>query len=156
MPGKRLATEALDGNRMNTGLHPMRVFLHFGALSGLGWILDFGVFAILAEIFAVPGFISNFLSSYVGVTFVYFASLKMVFKRSGADHKLFLVAYWGFQFLSILFYSQILEMVATALLAVPFHQLGAKIIITPFNLISNFLFMKLLVRFMHPEDRTDA
>lgn len=140
---------------MTMGLHPMRVFLHFGALSGLGWLLDFGVFAILSEIFAVPGFVANFLSSYAGVTFVYFVSLKMIFKRNNMGRNIFLIAYWGFQFLSILFYSQVLEMVAAALLAVPFHQLGAKIIITPLNLISNFLFMKLLVRSMRREDRTD-
>lgn len=134
----------------------MRIFFRFGALSGLGWILDFGSFTILAEIFSVPGFIANVLSSYVGVTFVYFASLKVVFRRSGAGRTMFLIIYLGFQFLSILLYSQILQTLAAELLAIPFHQLAAKIIITPFNLISNFLFMKLLVRFMRRGGRADA
>lgn len=141
---------------MNTGLHPIRIFFRFGALSGIGWMLDFGSFTILAEIFAVPGFAANFLSSYVGVTFVYFASLKLVFSRSGARQSMFLAFYWGFQFVSIVLYSQILQALAAALIALPFHQLAAKIVITPFNLVSNFFFMKLLVRFMQRGKRADA
>lgn len=136
--------------------HPISVFFRFGALSGLGWLLDFATFIILVEMVAVQGFIANFLSSYVGVTFVFFTSLKFAFRHDGDGRNSFLIIYWGFQFLSIFLYSETLQMLADALIALPFHQLAAKIIITPFNLVTNFLFMKLLVSFMRVAARADG
>lgn len=138
----------------------VKIFLGFAFLSGLGWLCDFATFTLLVKWFDVPSFIANFVSSYVGVTFVYFASLKTVFKRSVEGRNTFLLISWGFQFVSILVYSQLLYMVVGALtgagLPAPVShnlEITAKIIVTPFNLMTNFLFMKLLTRFMRQENR---
>ncbi len=133
----------------------MRRFIKFTFISGLGWICDFASFILFVQGFDFSGRAANFMSSYVGVTFVWFTSLKTVFDRTGAARGRFLFAYWGFQFVSILAYSQVLHLVVGAL-----HPPGlpiwlvanvapaAKIIITPFNLVTNFLFMKWLTRFI--------
>ncbi len=128
----------------------------FAALSGCGWICDFLTFTLLDKYFGAPPFAANFASSYVGVTFVWFTSLKSVFGRSGPGHNRYIVVYWAFQFLSILAYSQILshlvnilQQSSIAAWAGGHLAIAAKIIITPFNLVTNYVFMKGLTRFMH-------
>lgn len=135
-----------------------KVFLGFAMVSGVGWLCDMVTFTVLVRLLDTPAFLANFISSYAGVTFVWFVSLKMVFRRQGSGRNLFLLVYWGFQFISILGYSQLLHVLAAALPQVtPWHgmpwdaDIAAKIIITPFNLITNFIFMKLLVRHMHAD-----
>ncbi|MDB5820803.1 MAG: hypothetical protein JWQ11_4443 [Rhizobacter sp.] len=131
-----------------------RVYLGFLALSGAGWLCDFATFTLLVKLFGVPAFVANFVSSYVGVTFVWFTSLKTVFGHAGPAHGKPLLLFWSYQFASILAYSQVLHLVAdglaTLFAALPASQaaIAAKVVVTPFNLATNFLFMKLLTRFM--------
>jgi putative flippase GtrA len=135
-----------------------KIFFIFTLLSGFGWLCDFLTFSLLIKLFDVKIFTANFLSSYVGVTLVWFVSLNTVFKHSGKGSSTFLLVYWCFQFVSILAYSQLLHMVAIIIPGmIQFAQvasnpeIAAKIIITPFNLVTNFIFMKFLTRFMRKE-----
>jgi putative flippase GtrA len=140
---------------MNTAAPPsaLRAFLGFLLLSGLGWLCDMLTYTALVQLAGVTPFSANVASSYVGVTFVWFTSLGMVFRRSGARAGRFLLLYWCYQFVSVMAYSQLLQLGAAAL-AVGAGTLSghsavvAKILITPFNLVTNFLFMKVLTRFM--------
>ncbi len=148
---------------MHANQKPLLIFLRFGALSGLGWVLDFGTFTILVKFLALSGPVSNFLSSYVGITFVYFASLRAVFQQSGRRTSRYLPVYWGFQLISIMIYSFLLRLVVGALSAAPMplaaiggEEIAAKIIITPLNLITNFAFMRFLTRQMHRENNPNA
>ncbi len=131
-----------------------KLFLKFIALSGIGWICDFLSFTILVK-FGMPDFAANFISSYIGVTFVWFTSLHRVFGHSGQVKSHFLFVYWSFQFISILAYSHFLHQFVVALYNLQMMQvldsqleIVAKIIITPFNLFTNFIFMTFLTRFM--------
>jgi putative flippase GtrA len=127
----------------------LRTFLPFLLLSGLGWLCDFATFALLTRTFGLTPFTANFVSSYVGVTFVWFTSLQTVFRRAGTRRGLML--YWAYQLLSILAYSQVLQSVSHALApSLPAAGLAAKILVTPFNLATNFLFMKFLTRSLRP------
>lgn len=129
-------------------------FLHFGFWSGLGWLCDFFGFLLLVSVFDASGFMANFISSYVGITFVWFTSLNRVFDRTSTPQTYFLITYWVVQFFSILAYSHIIQLVVDALGGVSYSvlmnnpEISAKVIVTPFNLVSNFLFMKFLTRFM--------
>ncbi|WP_089724009.1 GtrA family protein [Candidatus Thiosymbion oneisti] len=136
-------------------MHSLRRFSAFAFLSGLGWLCDFGTYTLLVKVIDFPPHAANFVSSYVGVTFVWFTSLKSVFGTAGAFRGQFLVTYWVFQFLSISCYSLLLNLVAHFLQAqgafgLPIGQpeILAKIIVTPVNLVTNFLFMKFLSLFM--------
>ena len=133
----------------------MKLFITFVLLSGVGWLCDFVTFTLLVKLFNVHSFEANFVSSYAGVTFVWFTSLKRVFKFSGKGHSTFLLVYWCFQFVSILIYSQLLDMIVHVIPSVfqlaqisQNPEIAAKIIITPFSLLTNFIFMKLLTHFM--------
>ena len=132
---------------------PLRAFLGFLLLSGLGWLCDMLTYTTLVRLAGVSPFAANVASSYVGVTFVWFTSLGMVCRRGGDHAGRFLVRYWCYQFISIMAYSQLLQLGAAALAgaagALAQHSaVVAKIAITPFNLVTNFLFMKVLTRRM--------
>lgn len=135
-----------------SSLSPLAMAARFIALSGLGWLCDMVTFTVLVRLAGWDAAYANIASSYAGVTFVWFTSLKTVFQRGGAGR--FLPLYWGFQFLSILAYSHLLGLVAAALPPLGqwdgYRALAAKISITPFNLATNFMFMKMLTRYMRP------
>lgn len=131
------------------------VFLGFAALSGVGWLCDFLTFAFLVKFLAVPGSVANFVSSYVGVTFVWIFSLHAVFEVGGPRKNIFLLVYWAFQFFSISAYSALIQQGAIHLVRFGpgmFSQsdllLLSKIIVTPFNRLTNFIFMKFLTGYM--------
>ena len=133
----------------------LKQFLVFAFFSGIGWLLDFFVFSLMEKVFEFSDFWSNFVSSYVGVSFVWFGSLKAVFNQESKGNFNFLIIYWVYQLISILFYSMILHTAAqsiegmlTSTLLHANSGILAKIIITPFNLLTNFLFMKLLMYFI--------
>lgn len=128
----------------------------FVFLSGLGWLCDFCTYAFLVKLFNVSPLVANFISSYVGVTFVWFASLKSVFQAAEGAGSRFLLLYWLFQFVSILVYSQILSLMVPVFdspaIPVLFGEEAAviaKIFVTPFNLVTNFIFMKFLTNFIN-------
>jgi hypothetical protein len=94
----------------------------------------------------------------VGVTFVWFVSLRPSSVDGRQDPPASFLATGPTNSFSILLYSQLLEAVANSLpamavLAQSGHSVDilAKLIITPFNLLSNFVFMKLLTRHMPGE-----
>lgn len=133
-------------------LSPLAMAARFIALSGLGWLCDMTVFTLLVRLAGWDSAAANIASSYAGVTFVWFTSLKTVFQRAGSGR--FLLIYWAFQFVSILLYSHLLGRLAAALPPLGewehYRALAAKILITPFNLVTNFMFMKTLTRAMRP------
>lgn len=133
----------------------LKTFLRFAFLSGLGWICDFVTFTILVTAFATQPSIANFCSSYVGVTFVYLTSLRLIFNKRDSRRGVFLGIYWLYQFISILAYSIMLSILVSSLSNFGIYDLikinsgiTGKIIITPVNLFTNFLFMKLLTQYM--------
>lgn len=139
------------------------VFLRFAMLSGLGWLCDMATFVLLVNGAGISAGVANIASSFAGVTFVWFTSVGMIFNRKGARRANFLAAYWLFQVASILCYSQFLHMVlpyfatpaAPAWLA-GHAALAAKIFVTPFNLVTNFLFMRFLTRFMEQATQSES
>lgn len=139
------------------------VFLKFVMLSGVGWLCDLSSFLLLVKALGLAATTANIVSSFVGVTFVWFTSVGMIFGRSGARRWNFLSAYWLFQLASILCYSQFLHVVMLHFAAAdgPAWLTGqaaaaAKIFVTPFNLVTNFLFMRFLTRFMEQSTRSES
>lgn len=135
-----------------------RTFLGFVLLSGLGWLCDMLSFTALVRLAGMSPFGANVISSYVGVTFVWFTAVGTLFRHDGngsaggARHGgRYLLIYWCYQFLSIMAYSQLLHLAATTLAAGAGSVAGhsaiiAKLLVTPVNLVTNFLFMKVLTR----------
>jgi putative flippase GtrA len=130
-----------------------RIFAKFVLISGMGWLCDFATYCLLNGVAGWSPFWSNFISSYAGVTFVWFASTKTIFRQENSSGtSIYLLVYWLFQLVSILAYSRILEgvvqmLIASGLLAgwVSQAAIVGKILVTPVNLGTNFIFMRFLM-----------
>ena len=135
----------------------MKLFLGFVLISGVGWLLDMISYAALSHFVGMAPAYANFISSLVGVTYVWIIALNRLFDRREYGKSIYLPVYWGYQGASILAYSALISIVAASainsriseIFGIPFG-LVAKIIITAPNLLTNFIFMTILTRFMEP------
>ncbi len=124
----------------------------FVGLSGIGWILDFCTYTVL-------GFLSenlvlnNFISSWVGVTFVFiFATRKIFMNNSRIPLKWKYLIYIAYQFVLIFLVSILLGKIdglimeyVTVEMILKFSFIISKIIITPITMVLNFFVMKGLI-----------
>ena len=129
----------------------IQAFKFFG-LSGLGWIIDMCIFSLLTY-FSVYTILANIISSFVAVTFVYLTSTKNIFvnMNNKFNIKKKYVVYVLYQVIIVLISSTIINLIAKDLtgsnieLFVNYSKILAKIIVTPFTMVTNFMFMKFLV-----------
>lgn len=105
------------------------------------------VYTSLVRLLDQSPYLANFCSSYAGLLFVYLTALRYVFRRASRQGIHFFVLYWAYHFVSITLYSAALQATAAYLgtdTGLSYSEIWAKLIITPANLATNFLFMKLL------------
>ena len=121
-------------------------------LSGIGWLLDFCVFAILGNV-SSNVIANNFLSSWMGVTFVFLFATRKVFRNnSRISLKWKYAIYLLYQLILIALVSQLLGFVNGLLLDYvhislieQFSGIAAKILVTPITMLLNFIVMKNLI-----------
>jgi putative flippase GtrA len=145
-------------NEPEMGHRQVKTFIGFIFVSGIGWVLDMLSYTVFTQLFIWTPAFSNFLSSMLGVTYVWSVSLDRLFNRSGYGKSIFLPIYWGYQTLSIFAYSLLIGAVVISQSNVLLSQssmlppeVAAKILITPINLLTNFVFMTFLTKFMKKE-----
>jgi len=132
-------------------------FLKFSIILGFGWILDFFSYLTVIYIFNFQPKDANFISSAIGVTFVWLISLSRVFHKGSKKYSKYLFIYWGFQIISISGYSFLISYLVmskfnvslSSLMNLPIEIL-TKILVTPLNLLTNYIFMKLLTKIISP------
>ena len=123
--------------------------IRFIGLSGIGWLLDFGTYIILG-LFYDNHVLNNFISSWVGVTFVFIFATRKIFENNS---KIPLFAkyliYIAYQVVLITLVSKLLGIIDSAIVAnaswdliIRFSGIIAKIIITPITMVLNFFVMK--------------
>lgn len=121
----------------------------FVGLSGIGWILDFCTFSGLGLI-SDNVILNNFISSWVGVTFVFIFATRRIFRNSSRiSLKWKYLIYLVYQFVLIFLVSMllgrvnqfILNTVSVALIR-RFSGILSKIVVTPATMILNFFVMK--------------
>lgn len=135
----------------------MKLFLGFVLISGMGWLLDMISYAALSQLFGMAPAYANFISSFVGVTYIWIIALNRLFDRREYGKSIYLPVYWGYQGASILAYSSLISIVSVSTINLKLSELFglsfsliAKITITAPNLFTNFIFMTILTRFMKP------
>ena len=124
----------------------------FFGISGIGWLLDFGIYTLLS-LFTYKLFLNNIISSWVGVTFTFIFSTRIVFRNDSrvpalAKYILYLV----YQSVLIFVVSHLLQFVDSQIvrlfnadIIVKSSFVIAKILVTPFTMVLNFLVMKFLM-----------
>ena len=129
----------------------LQAFSFFG-ISGIGWIMDILIYSILTQN-SINTFTSNCISSFVAITFVYLTSTKKIFINNNDTFNLKkkYVLYIVYQIIIITLSSYFIGLVSNFLLSSEFvffasnSKIWGKIIVTPFTMVTNFLFMKFLV-----------
>lgn len=123
--------------------------IRFIGLSGIGWILDFTTYTVLGVISANL-VLNNTISSWVGVTFVFLLSTRIVFKNnSKIPLKWKYVIYLLYQCVLIFFISKLLNRVniyllthVTLAVVKNFSTIISKLLVTPITMVLNFIVMK--------------
>ena len=132
-------------------------FLQFLAVSGVGWIIDFSVYSLLAYLTEIKVILANIISSIPAITYVFFISNKKIFEKSNSklSLKVKYLIYFSYQIVLLLCVSSLGELIHAALSEVVVHdflvknlKLVVKILITPITMTINFIVMKKLIEKM--------
>ena len=127
--------------------------IKFVGISGVGWVLDFCTYMALSKLLLCDLTTSNFISSWVGVTFVFFFATKKVFQQSGkVSIRIKYLIYLAYQCVLIFLISKLLAVINNAILIycrvdliLHFSSVIAKIAVTPITMCLNYLVMKKLI-----------
>lgn len=124
------------------GLHRIaHMVIRFAAASGIGLLLDLGLFLLLVLTKLTPTQ-ANLVSATAAVTFVYFATVHRVFSYRGRFLVPLFLVYLAYQAAAVTAAS-----VAVGYLArYWFLPAIAKLVILPVTFSANFLFMSFLTR----------
>lgn len=141
--------------------HGFNIFL---ILSAIGWLIDILVFTYFSVKFNFSPFISNFFSSLIATLLVWATWYAVLFKPNFEERTILnnmlkrALIYCSYQIFSILLYSILITIVFNQVFQMitnnyvfhfeprEFTLVISKILITPFNLLTNFIFAKLLTQ----------
>jgi putative flippase GtrA len=141
----RLCARVVDLSSYTDGASVKKIvlaLLRFAVISGVGLLLDFGVFFLLVRAGRMQPTASNMISATVAVAFVYFASISKVFSYQGDFLLSLFLVYLGYQVMAVA-----LASIAVGYLAAYFASPGwAKLAVLPMTFGANFAFMSLLTR----------
>ena len=124
-------------------------------VSGIGWLMDFGIYTCLSSFWGVPVAYANMLGSVPAVTFVFIFSTRRIFssQRSRLGLRIKYAIYLGYQFALITLVSTLAGYLYFSLSMVQvewgffykYLNIIVKCLITPITMICNFLVMKFLI-----------
>lgn len=116
------------------------MMLHFGVISGIGWLIDFSVFSGLAWA-GVPVWAANMAGASIAVLFVFFSSVRRVFRYQGSYLLGKLIAYIAYQVVAITLASLLIDALTQWMGIAP---LLSKVLVTPLTFYANFQFMSFI------------
>ncbi|HEV2735564.1 MAG TPA: GtrA family protein [Longimicrobiaceae bacterium] len=132
----------------------MRKFIRFAALSGCGWLLDFCLLLVLVHAAAAPPLLANLVSSTTAASAVFLVSRACVFDSSAGGVHARLGVYVLYTLVVILAASALVGVLASRLASPGVFGLLAgdateaaaiaKVIVTPPQLLLNFVVSKFL------------
>lgn len=130
-------------------------FKRFLLTSGIGWLIDFGIYSIITSFFGINILYANIISSIPAVTFVFIISTRRTFTNGETNLSLRMkyIIYIIYQLILLLFISnlgQYLFYILNSNLLITmivgkYMKIFVKIIITPITMTINFLVMKFLI-----------
>lgn len=136
----------------------IRTFLRFAALAGCGWLLDFALLLLLVRYAGVAPFLANVVSSLVAASAVFLTARLAVFARAEGGLPVRFGLFLAYTLTVILVASAAVEVLAAhasqASVALGLAPLGvaqaaavAKVIVTPPQLLLNFVVSRLLAEY---------
>ena len=133
-----------------------RQILSFLFVSGIGWLIDFGVFFVLTTWLGFSVFLGNCISAVPGILWVFWFSSRHIFTAKKTGLKLYqkYLIYFAYQALLVAGVSLLAGYLFTQFIASRFVEyellyanikMVIKIAITPITMTMNFIIMKLLL-----------
>ena len=132
----------------------LMAFLKFGGLSGLGWIADTCILLALVSFVGMMPFLANIISSCIAALSVFLASRELVFAKASGRTGLRVLGYLAYVLVLICIASLFVQLISTGLrgLAEAYHLALsatlvagiAKVIVTPPQLVLNFLMSRFM------------
>ena len=127
-----------------------RKFCHFVLVSGVGWLIDFGVFSLLTRLCGLSVLAANYISTLPAVTFVFLVSTRktFVYRADGLSMRQKYVLYVVYQFILVSLVSVFGQWLYGQIAALlPFlseanAKLAAKVLITPVTMLCNFFVLR--------------
>ena len=126
-------------------------FIKFLFVSGIGWLIDFCLYAILTIEFNLKIFYANIFSSIPAISYVFLISTKKIFTKSHRNNLTIIqkyIIYFIYQLLLIFFISIVAQnlyiLVREYNLNFKMMKIIIKILITPITMTINFFVMKYL------------
>ncbi|MCZ2339372.1 MULTISPECIES: GtrA family protein [Citrobacter] len=116
------------------------MIFRFAVVSGLGWLIDFSIFALLNSL-GFPVWLANIVGATTAVLFVFFASVRKIFQYNGHYILWKLLNYIVYQIIAIICASLLIDFIALQFGMLP---IIAKVIVTPLTFYANFQFMSFL------------
>ena len=116
------------------------MIFRFAVVSGLGWLIDFSIFALLNSL-GFPVWLANIVGATTAVLFLVFASVRKIFQYNGHYILWKLLNYIVYQIIAIICASLLIDFIALQFGMLP---IIAKIIVTPLTFYANFQFMSFL------------
>ena len=116
------------------------MIVRFAVVSGLGWLIDFSIFALL-NLLGLPIWLANIFGATAAVLFVFFVSVRRIFQDNGHYIIWKLFNYIVYQLIAIVCASLLIDFIALQYEILP---IVAKIIVTPLTFYANFQFMSFL------------
>jgi putative flippase GtrA len=116
------------------------MIFRFAVVSGLGWLIDFSIFALLNSL-GFPVWLAKIVGATTAVLFVFFASVRKIFQYNGHYILWKLLNYIVYQIIAIICASLLIDFIALQFGMLP---IIAKIIVTPLTFYANFQFMSFL------------
>lgn len=129
----------------------VRQGIFFCVISGIGWMLDFCMYFVLAEKCLLSVFYANLVSSLTASSFVFVFSTRKIFStaviRIPLRYKY--VVYIAYQFILILGVSTLAEFLYAHWNVMEgffseYLKIWVKLFITPVTVVCNFVMMKIL------------
>lgn len=144
---------------MMSGAQFYRQGLAFILISGIGWLLDFGVYGYLTGVAGWKVAYANFLSAVPAVTFVFVMSTRHIFAKGRRRLSLYqkYILYLLYQILLVASVSWLAQELYNAMirfsclwsdLFCDYLPIVVKLIITPLTVSANFFVMKVLTEEM--------
>ncbi|MBW9311363.1 hypothetical protein FDF23_06945 [Fusobacterium nucleatum] len=126
-------------------------FIKFLFVSGIGWLIDFSLYAVLTIEFNLKIFYANIFSSIPAISYVFLVSIKKIFVKSQKNTLTIVqkyIIYFIYQLLLIFFISIVAQNLYILLgkynLNFKLMKIIIKVLITPVTMTINFFVIKYL------------
>ena len=140
------------GRLISWGFDLLKNLFQFGIFSGIGLTLDVSIFYLLVHILSVNVVVSNIISAFTAVTFVFLTSNRIIFKQTKFSYIRYTI-YIVYQAVAIVSFSFLIKLIIVVFNLPP---VVSKLIVVPFTFLLNYFCTKFIILFRNNESEATS